>query len=70
MAEELGLGINEKEFEDAQAWSKEASKATQNKDAATVVKLDVHDIAALEKGGDVAKTDDSSKYSECALRLS
>ncbi|KAL1751671.1 tRNA synthetases class II (A)-domain-containing protein [Schizophyllum commune] len=64
MAEELGLGINEKEFEDAQAWSKEASKATQNKDAATVVKLDVHDIAALEKGGDVAKTDDSSKYNQ------
>lgn len=64
MAEELGLGINEKEFEDAQAWSKEASKATQNKNVANVVKLDVHDIAALEKAGDVNKTDDSAKYSQ------
>ncbi|KZT00869.1 uncharacterized protein LAESUDRAFT_731875 [Laetiporus sulphureus 93-53] len=62
MAEELGLGINEEEFEAAQAQSKEASKAsfkTGDKDA---VKLDVHDIAELEKTRRIPKTDDSAKY--------
>jgi alanyl-tRNA synthetase len=29
MVEELGLGINDSEFEAAQAWSKDASKASQ-----------------------------------------
>lgn len=62
MAEELGLGVNDKEFEDAQAWSKEASKASLKKGNATVIKLDVHDIAALEKNNDVPKTDDSAKF--------
>ncbi|KAI0045946.1 hypothetical protein FA95DRAFT_1560637 [Auriscalpium vulgare] len=62
MAEELGLGINEKEFEDAQAASKEASKASLKKSDKDVVKLDVHDIAALEKNADVPKTDDSAKF--------
>lgn len=62
MAEELGLTINEREFEEAQASSKEASKASQKKNAKTVVKLDVHDLAALEKNGDVPKTDDSLKF--------
>jgi alanyl-tRNA synthetase len=62
MAEELGLSVNDKEFEEAQAWSKEASKASQKKGNADVVKLDVHDIAALEKNDAVPKTDDSAKY--------
>ncbi|KDQ33558.1 hypothetical protein PLEOSDRAFT_1091537 [Pleurotus ostreatus PC15] len=62
MAEELGLGINEKEFEEAQAWSKEASKGAVKKGNTDLVKLDVHDLASLEKNNDVPKTDDSAKF--------
>lgn len=61
MAEELGLGVNDKEFEEAQLASKEASKATQKKGTSDVVKLDVHDIAVLDNGA-VPKTDDSPKF--------
>lgn len=61
MAEELKLTFDDKEFEDAQAASKEASKV-QKKDNKDVVKLDVHDIAALEKNDAVPKTNDSAKY--------
>jgi alanyl-tRNA synthetase len=63
MAEELGLGINHKEFEEAQARSKEASKGTAKKGSGDIVKLDVHDIAALEKNTDIPKTDDDAKFS-------
>ncbi|KAI0267165.1 tRNA synthetases class II (A)-domain-containing protein [Gloeopeniophorella convolvens] len=63
MAEELGLGVNHKEFEEAQAASKEASKASLKSNAKEVVKLDVHDIATLEKNSEVPKTDDSAKFS-------
>lgn len=45
MAEELKLDVNEREFEDAQAQSKEASKGAGHKAGANTVKLDVHDIA-------------------------
>ncbi|KAH9485322.1 Alanine--tRNA ligase [Psilocybe cubensis] len=62
MAEELGLTINEEEFEAAQAHSKEASKASTKKGSSIVVKLDVHDIAALEKNDMIPKTDDSAKF--------
>jgi alanyl-tRNA synthetase len=62
MAEELGLAVNEPEFEAAQAASKEASKATHKKGDNEVIRLDVHDIAALEKNPDVGKTDDSAKF--------
>ncbi|KAJ7502731.1 tRNA synthetases class II (A)-domain-containing protein [Mycena galericulata] len=62
MAEELGLGINDAEFDAAQAWSKEASKASLKRDTIDTVKLDVHDIAALEKNSNVPKTDDSPKF--------
>ena len=63
MADELDLTIDEKEFEEAQAQSKEASKV-QKKGAKDMVKLDVHDIAALEKNPNVPKTDDSAKFGE------
>ncbi|KAF4621160.1 hypothetical protein D9613_000618 [Agrocybe pediades] len=63
MAEELGLTINDEEFEAAQAHSKEASKASLKKGSSDLVKLDVHDIAALEKNDAVPKTDDSAKFS-------
>ncbi|PPQ99712.1 hypothetical protein CVT24_009695 [Panaeolus cyanescens] len=62
MAEELRLTINNQEFEEAQAQSKEASKASLKKGGSDLVKLDVHDLAALEKNSDVPKTDDSAKF--------
>lgn len=62
MAEELGLQINDTEFEAAQAESKEASKGSLKKGTNAVVKLDVHDIASLERNADVPKTDDSAKF--------
>lgn len=74
MAEELNLGINQNEFEAAQAKSKEASKASTKTGTKDAVKLDVHDIAALEKNDDVPKTDDSAKFCKhdplCVANLS
>jgi alanyl-tRNA synthetase len=69
MAEELGLSVDEKGFEAAQAMSREASKASLKKGDMDIVKLDVHDIAALEQNDDVRRTDDSAKSSEshCCL---
>jgi len=72
MAVELGLGINSEEFEAAQAASREASKASLKVGAKDVVKLDVHDIAALEKDTSVPKTDDSAKFGKslsCKISL-
>ena len=69
MAEELGLTVNKQEFEAAQAASKEASKASLKKGDKEVVKLDVHDIAALEKNPNVPKTDDSAKFCECVVHV-
>ena len=63
MAEELGLGVNEQQFSEAQVQSKEASKASQKKYGSDVVKLDVHDIATLEKTA-IPKTNDSAKFRE------
>jgi alanyl-tRNA synthetase len=70
MAEELGFDINETEFTEAQAASKEASKATKTKDTGVVVKLDVHDIAVLEKDSTIPKTNDSDKFCEWILSCS
>ena len=61
MAEERGLNINDKEVEEAQAKAREASKG-EKKAAAGLVKLDVHDLGALELMKDVPKTDDSPKF--------
>ncbi|KAG6905576.1 hypothetical protein DXG01_001872 [Tephrocybe rancida] len=62
MAEELGLVVNDEEFEAAQAASKEASKATKKVGGTELVRLDVHDLAALEANDSVPKTDDSAKF--------
>ena len=62
MAEEVGLGVNQKDFEAAQAASKEASKGGAKAGAGEVVKLDVHAIGQLEKMVEVPKTDDAAKY--------
>ena len=61
MAEERGLNINDKEVEEAQEKAREASKGDK-KAAGVVVKLDVHDLGALENMPEVPKTDDSAKY--------
>ncbi|KAF1808698.1 putative alanyl-tRNA synthetase [Eremomyces bilateralis CBS 781.70] len=63
MAEERGLIINDKEVEEAQAKAKEASKS-EKKAAVGLVKLDVHDLGALEMMNDVPKTDDSAKFAK------
>ncbi|KAF8342014.1 tRNA synthetases class II (A)-domain-containing protein [Cantharellus anzutake] len=62
MAEELGLKINKQQYEEAQAYSKEISKAAAKKDGKEAIKLDVHDIAALEKDDRVPKTNDGYKF--------
>lgn len=61
MAEERGLTIHDKEVEEAQERAREASKGDK-KATAALVKLDVHDLGALENMKDVPKTDDSAKY--------
>ncbi|KAK0534678.1 Alanine--tRNA ligase [Tilletia horrida] len=62
MAEELGLGVNEREFEEAQALSKEKSKGQGKKEGSEWPKFDVHDLGKLESNNDVPKTEDSAKY--------
>ena len=62
MAEERGLTINEADFEKARLESLEASKAGGKAAASGGVKLDVHDLAALEANSAVPKTNDSFKY--------
>lgn len=62
MAEERGLEVNQKDFEDAQEASKEASKGAGKKGDGQGVRFDVHDIAALEANAEVPKTDDQFKF--------
>ena len=61
MAEERGLDINDKEFEEARLKAKEASKG-EKKAASDLITLDVHDLDKLSKMDDVSKTDDSPKF--------
>lgn len=67
MAEELGLTVDEEAFAAAQAHSKEASKGAAKVDAKDTVKLDVHDIGALEANSSVAVTDDNAKYTSGSI---
>jgi alanyl-tRNA synthetase len=60
MAEERGLEIDDKEVQEAQEKAREASKGAK-KAGAALVKLTVHDIAALEMKK-LPKTDDNAKY--------
>ncbi|BGP56260.1 hypothetical protein JCM8202_001420 [Rhodotorula sphaerocarpa] len=62
MAEEAGLTFDQAEFDKAQEASKEASKGAGKKGDGQTVRLDVHDLGALEKDAAVPKTDDSHKY--------
>lgn len=61
MAEERGLTINDEAVSEAQEKAREASKG-EKKAQAELVKLNVHEINALEKMDDVLKTDDSFKF--------
>lgn len=62
MADERGLKIDEVAFEKARLESLEASKAGGKTKDAAGVKLDVHDLGALEKNDAIPKTDDSFKF--------
>nr|ODO03866.1 alanine-tRNA ligase [Cryptococcus depauperatus CBS 7855] len=62
MAEERGLNIDQKAFEEAKLESLEASKAGGKEKAGAQVKLDVHDLAILEANSAITKTDGSFKY--------
>lgn len=61
MAEEQKLTIDDKEVEVAQEKARAASKG-EKKAGANLVKLDVHDLGALEIIKDVPKTDDLPKF--------
>lgn len=61
MAEERGLTIDDDAVSAAQEKAREASKG-EKKAGAELVKLNVHDINALEKMPGVPKTDDSPKF--------
>jgi alanyl-tRNA synthetase len=61
MAEERGLKINDEEVATAQEKAREASKGDK-KAGSLLVKLDVHDLGALENMNDVPKTDDEAKF--------
>lgn len=61
MAEERGLNINDAEVGKAQEKAREASKGDK-KAASGLVKLDVHDLSALDGMDHVPKTDDSAKF--------
>lgn len=62
MAEEAGLKIDEVGFEQAKKESYEASKAGGNNNKAKMLKLDVYALDTLQKELNVAKSDDSFKY--------
>jgi alanyl-tRNA synthetase len=61
MAEERGLTIDDKEFEDAKQKAKEASRG-EKKAASDLVKLDVHGLGQLSRMNDVRPTDDRPKF--------
>lgn len=67
MADERGLTIDDKEFEEAQAKAKEASKGAK-KAVADLVKLDVHDLGKLETMSEVPKTNDDAKFGKFGRR--
>ncbi|KAH6714529.1 tRNA synthetases class II (A)-domain-containing protein [Leptodontidium sp. MPI-SDFR-AT-0119] len=67
MAEEQDLNIDDEEVPIAQKKAREASRG-EKKGASDQVILDVHDIAALEKMGDVPTTDDTAKYEKGVVK--
>ena len=61
MAEERGLEIDDREFEQARLKAKEASKG-EKKATLDSVKLDVHDIHTLSKKAEMTTTEDDAKF--------
>lgn len=66
MAEDAGLTVDEAEFEAARLASREASKGTAGRKAATLLKLDVHQISQLHSEG-VEATQDEAKYTQLEM---
>ena len=66
MAEERGLVIKDEEVEAAQNKAREASRGVKKASAANM-KLDVHDLGALDKMDDVPKTNDTYKFGNLRL---
>ncbi|KAJ3181566.1 Alanine--tRNA ligase [Gaertneriomyces sp. JEL0708] len=62
MAEEIGITVDEMEFERAQMAAKEKSKGIGSKEKGDVVALNIHHLGELEKNPNVPVTDDSYKY--------
>ncbi|KAK4685281.1 alanyl-tRNA synthetase, partial [Tremellales sp. Uapishka_1] len=62
MAEERGLSVDDAAFEEARLESLEVSRGGGKATGGVQVRLDVHDLAALEANDAVPKTDDSYKY--------
>jgi alanyl-tRNA synthetase len=69
MAEERGLIVDEEAFEKAKQESYEISKAGGKNKGKETVKLDVHDLGALEQNADVPKTNDDAKFRKCRRAL-
>jgi alanyl-tRNA synthetase len=67
MAEERGLTVDEDAFEKAKQESYEISKAGGKNKGKETVKLDVHDLGALEQNADVPKTNDDAKFRESII---
>jgi hypothetical protein len=67
MAEENGLGVDEKEFLQEQEKAKAISRSARasGSDGREAVALDMHDLAKIEKENIVSITDDSFKYRMC-----
>lgn len=61
MAEERGLTVDVKGFDDAMEEARERSRSAQNKQAGGAITMDANATALLHKNG-VPTTDDSSKY--------
>lgn len=66
MAEEQRLTIDDKEVTVAREKAREASKG-EKKGGAKLIKLDVHDLAALENMKEVPKTDDLPKFRKSTI---
>ncbi len=68
MAEENGLTVDLKAFEQERQKAVDTSRAAgRGSKGETLVKLDVHAIAKLDKEGVVGKTNDMFKYGKSKL---
>ena len=64
MAEESGLGVDEKEFLKEQEKARELSRSARSsgENGGENVVMDVHDIAKIERMESIPATDDQHKY--------